>query len=125
MRKYNDLIYYKQDVIDAYAEKRKSLDKKDVEDLLRCALLFLDREMKDKKKDFTSFEIPNIGFLHKKLNFDTIKNVNSRITKEDNFIAECAYIDTTFLPITMRKDILENNYPNLSKQEIQQIQNDK
>lgn len=125
MRKYNDLIYYKQDVIDEYSEKRKALDKKDVEDLLRCALLFLEKEMKDKKKEFTSFEIPNIGFLHKKLNLDNLKRVSKSIQKEDNFIVECAYIDTTFLPITMRKDILEANYPNLSKQEIQQIQNNK
>ena len=125
MRKYSDLIYYKQDVIDEYAEKRKALDKKDVEDLLRCALLFLEKEMKDKKKEFTSFEIPNIGFLHKKLNLEELKKVSKKIKKEDDFLVECAYINTTFLPITMRQDILESNYPNLNKQEIQQIQNDR
>ncbi len=122
-RKYDDLIYYKQDIIDEYAEKRKSLEKKDVEDLLRCALLFLEKEAK--KNDFTAFEIPNIGFLHKKLDLTKLEKMTKRISKEDNFVAECAYIDTTFFPIVMRKDMVESYYPGVTKEELQQIQNSK
>lgn len=122
-RGFFDLIYYKEDVIDEYSAKRKSLEKKDVEDLLRCALLFLEKEAK--KKDFTALEIPNVGFLHKKLELEKQKKITRRISKEDNFIAECAYIETTFLPIVMRKDMWESYYPGLTKQELQQIQNNK
>lgn len=121
MRKYSDLIYYKQDIIDEYSAKRKSLEKKDVEDLLRCALLFLEKEVK--KTDFTAFEVPNIGFLHKKLDPSKLEKMTKRISKEDNFVAECAYIDTTFLPIVMRKDMWESYYPGFTKQELQQTQN--
>ena len=120
---YDDLIYYKQDIIDAYSEKRKSLEKKDVEDLLRCALLFLEKEVK--KTDFTAFEVPNIGFLHKKLDLTKRDKITRRVVKEDNLLAECAYIETTFLPIIMRKDMWETYYPSLTKQELQQKQNTK
>lgn len=122
MRKYSDLIYYKEDIIDEYSIKRKSLDKKDVSDLLRCALLFLEKEAK--KTEFSSIEIPNIGFLHKKIQYFKVKGSN-RITFQDNLIAESAYLDTTYLPIIMRKDMIETYYPGLNKQELQLIQNNK
>lgn len=121
-RKFDDLIYYKEDIIEEYASKRKALDKKDVADLLRCALLFLEKEAKS--TEFSSIEIPNIGFLHKKIVLDNLKS-SKKITIQDNLIAESAYIDTTYLPIVMRKDMLEAYYPGLHKQDIQLIQNNK
>ncbi len=111
MRKYTDLIYYKDDVVNEYTDKRKSLEKKDVEDLLRCALLFLEKEAK--KKGYKAFEIPNIGVLHKKLDLDSVEKVTKRITIEDNFIAQSAYIDTSYLPIVMRRDMIEQNFPGI------------
>ncbi len=122
MRKYLDLIYYKQDIVDEYTIKRKALEKKDVEDLLRCALLYLEEESKN--KNITSIEVPNIGFLHKKIDFNRFEE-SKDISFEDNLIAECAYIDTKFLPISMRKDMLYTYYPGMSKNEIQVIQNSK
>ncbi len=123
MRKYDDLIYYKQDLIDEYSAKRKNLESKDVEDLLRCALLFLEKEVK--KPNFSSFEIPNIGFLHKKISVDRSKKPTKRVLEVDNIIAECAYLDTTYLPILMREDMVERFYPEHSLEDLQKIQNDK
>lgn len=123
-RKYDDLIYYKQDIIDAYSNKRKALGKNDVEDLLRCALLFLEKEIK--KPSFTAFEIPNIGYLHKKLDLSKLKEMRKRVQKEDNFLVECAYLDTTVsTPLTMRREMIDIYYPEIIRQELQQIQNDK
>lgn len=123
MRTFSDLIYYKQDIINEYAAKRKNISSKEVEDLLRCALLFLEREVK--KSSFTSFEVPNVGFLHKKLDYSNLSKMSKVIKKEDNFIVESAYLETTFNPIVMRKDIKDNFYPGLDKEELQQIQNNK
>src|SRR5690242_6868075 len=112
MIKYNDLIYYKEDIINAYADRRKVLEKKDVEDLLRCALLFLEQEFKN--PNFTAYEIPNIGILHKKLEFSNLEKMEKKIKKEDNFLVECAYLETTLLkPIVMRKDMVDNYYPGI------------
>ena len=121
MSSYNDLIYYKQDIINEYSNKRKHLDKKEVDDLLRCALLFLEEQ--SKRLDISSIEIPNIGFLHKKLDFSTITTKD--ILLEDSKIAECGYLETKFLPICMREDMIKNYYPGLSKKELQLIQNTK
>lgn len=121
-RKFDDLIYYKEDIIEQYASKRKFLDKKDVEDLLRCALLFLEKEAKN--TELSSIEIPNVGFLHKKIDLSNIKN-SKKVTVQDNLIAESAYIETTYLPIAMRRDMLDTYYPGLHKKDIQLIQNSK
>lgn len=123
MRTYSDLIYYKEDIIKAYADKRKNLSKEEVEDLLRCITLFLEKEFK--KPNFTVYEIPNIGFLHKKIDFSKLENMNKNTLKEDNELIESAYLDTTFKPIIVRKDMIENYYSGITKQELQKIQNDK
>jgi hypothetical protein len=123
MKKYNDLIYYKQDIIDEYSNKRKALEKKDVDDLLRCALLFLEKEAKN--REISAIEIPNIGFLHKKINLKNIEKISKNVFLEDNLIVGSAYLETTFLPISMRKDMIENYYPGIDKEELQLIQNNK
>lgn len=116
---YSDLIYYKQDVVDEYYKKRKNLEKEDIEDLLRCAFLFLEDSVKGNN---TSFEIPNIGFLHKKIDLSKLVNISSSIKEEDNFLIGCAYLDITFSPLIMRKELVEQYYPDLSLQDIQAIQ---
>lgn len=123
MRTYSDLIYYKEDIIKAYSEKRKNLSKEEVEDLLRCLTLFLETEFK--KPKFTAYEIPNIGFLHKKVDLSKLEVMNKNILKEDNEFIESLYLDTTFSPIIMRKDMVENYYSEITKQELQAIQNNK
>lgn len=123
MSKYEDLIYYKQDVIDSYKAKRKGLTKADVEDLLNCAILFLENSAKD--ASCSSIEIPNIGFLHKKLNFYQLAKGTSSIKDEDNIFIRAAYIDTKFSPLVTRKDVLTQYYPQVTLEELQRIQNDK
>ena len=123
MIKYNDLIYYRSDVVDEYSKKRKTLNQEEVEDLLRCIILFLEKSVK--KEDFTAYEIPNIGFLHRKLDLSKLDKMTKTIKKEDNFVVESAYLETTYQPIVLRGDILENYYPEIKKQELQELQNDK
>jgi hypothetical protein len=123
MRTFSDLIYYKQDIIDEYAAKRKNLNSKEVEDLLRCSLLFLEKEVK--KDTFTAFAVPNVGFIHKKINFSNLDKLSKTIKREDNAIVESAYLETIAKPIVLRKDMLDIYYPDIDKQELQQIQNNK
>jgi hypothetical protein len=123
MRTFLDLIYYKQDIIDEYAAKRKNLNSKEVEDLLRCSLLFLEKEVK--KDTFTAFAVPNVGFIHKKINFSNLDKLSKTIKREDNAIVESAYLETIAKPIVLRKDMLDIYYPDIDKQELQQIQNNK
>lgn len=120
---YNDLIYYKQDIIESYSSKRKGLEKRDVEELLDCALLFL--EVKAKQSESSSIEIPNIGFLHKKLDFSELEKMTSLIKKEDDTLIKTVYADTKFSPIVTRKLMLEQYYPGIALKELQRTQNDK
>jgi hypothetical protein len=123
MSEYRDLIYYKQDVIDAYKEKRKGLTTADIEDLLNCAILFLEASVKDDK--CSSLEIPNIGYLHRKLNFNELGKASGTIKKEDNVFVKAAYLDTKFSPLVTREDVLSQYYPQVTLEELQRIQNDK
>jgi hypothetical protein len=123
MKNFKDLIYYKQDIIDEYSDRRKALTKKEIEDLLRCALLFIEKQVKT--NSFESFEIPNIGFLHKKLDISKLEKPNKKVQEQDSMFVRCAYLDTTFLPIEMRKDMLGTYYYGVDKKELQKTQNDK
>lgn len=120
---YNDLIYYKQDIIEAYSSKRKGLEKRDVEELLDCVLLFL--EVKAKDSECSSIEIPNIGFLHKKIDLSKLEKMTSLIKKEDNILVKTVYTETKFSPVITRKLMLEQYYPGVTLQELQKTQNDK
>jgi hypothetical protein len=123
MINYKDLIYYKQDVIDSYKEKRKGLSKEDIEDLLNCAVLFLEASAKENK--LSAIEIPNIGYLHKKVDFIELNSTSTAISNSDRDFVKSAYINTRFSPLVTRKDLLFSYYPNTTLEELQKIQNDK
>lgn len=123
MREGKDLIYYTQDIIDTYSSKRKGISEKDISDLLNCAILFLEKTAKNDKH--SSIEIPNIGFLHKKLDFSRLEKISSTIKKEENTFIETAYMDIKFSPIIVRELMLSQYYPGITLKELQKIQNDR
>lgn len=120
-RKYNDLIYYKQDVIDAYSDVRKALNKSDIEDLLRCVTLYLEKSAKDDK--FDSHIIPNIGILHKKVNKKNIFYPSKDINEDEVNYIKTLYLDLNTTPIILRDDKFNRFFKNMSLEEIQDFQN--
>ena len=119
---YRDLIYYKQDIIKEYFSKRKGVKEEEIEDLLRCSLLFLEQSVKNSN---TPFIIPNIGILHKKIDLGKLNKMTSTVEEEDNLLVESAYLNTKFSPIITRKTMLEQYYPEVELSYIQEIQNSK
>ena len=65
--KETDGILYKEDLIKRYAEGRKALSERDVADLLNCLVMYLKESANNIHSPHYAFEIPQIGFLYRKL----------------------------------------------------------
>lgn len=74
----------KNKVIDAYTNKRKSIEREDVEDLYDVMVDFIKHKMKD--KETFALELPNIGVLYRKFNPENI--VYAKSETERNFYEE-------------------------------------
>ena len=56
----------KEDVIQAYADRRKGLEYEDVEDLMNALINFLNKKLETKSLDYSYF-IQNIGYFHERM----------------------------------------------------------
>lgn len=114
---FDDKIYYNNDIIRAYSDRRKALSEEDVEDLLKCLVKFLQKD--SKKTDGYAYKIPFIGVLHKKMGNDTLKQ-----SQEDSMWMEYYYEPIkkrNFHPLF--KETVSRLYPNMTNKEIQDYQN--
>src|SRR6478609_8897546 len=78
--KYNEKIYFTEDVVKEYARKRKNLKTEEVDDLLRCLIKYLKNDIKYDKE--YAYEIPRIGMLY--IPFETVEDGASAFSKTLN-----------------------------------------
>lgn len=76
---YNEKMYFRDDLVKEYAAKRKGLEVRDIEDLLNCLVKYLEKD--SKREEHYAYFIPNIGMLHKKLDFG-LKETNEGLFHE-------------------------------------------
>lgn len=62
--RYNEPIYTVQDLVEEYTNGRKNIPQKEVEDLIRCLILFLKKDMR--KGETPYYYFPRLGTLYKK-----------------------------------------------------------
>jgi len=60
------MIVVKEDIIKAYAAKRKALSEKDVADLYECTMRYFRECMADNSNEDFVFELPGLGKIFKR-----------------------------------------------------------
>lgn len=68
MTKYNEPIYFKEDLIKAYAEKRKDISFEEVEDLVNSLISYLKKTCRS--QDTYEIDLGYLGILHKKIDYN-------------------------------------------------------
>lgn len=115
--KYNDKIYFNEDIINAYADKRKGMKRQEVEDLLRCLIGFLKNDIKYDKQ--YAYDIPSIGQLY--IPFKTVddmiteKSINT--DRYDKIVFE--YMLNIHSPVRRK-----GKFRGMTREEIQQKNNE-
>lgn len=114
---YNDKIYFKEDVIKAYAAKRKGMKNEEVEDLLNCLIGFLKNDVQYDKQ--YAYDIPSIGQLYMPFTYfkEEITYMCQNRDRFDKIMFE-NMIGRSF--IINRKD----KFAGETKEEIQKLQNE-
>lgn len=107
--RFQEPIYFQEELIKEYASSRKALEERDVKDLLRCLVNFMVKN----KKDNYAYELPKIGFIYN--NKDVFNHKDKLYEKKmgEYFCGNSAY---------NKKPIFEKHKK--TKEELQQFQND-
>jgi hypothetical protein len=114
MTRYSEEIYFKEDLIKAYSEKRKDISYSEVEDLVNSLVSYLKKTCR--KQDTYEIELGSVGILHKKIDYDLYEAYDLSKSKTLNtkmMIQEALNSNTIFSP---KKE-------NKSREEIQRHTN--
>lgn len=119
-------MVFKDDIIRKYADKRKALEYKDVEDLLNCLVKFMQAKQND---DVYAFRIPSIGVMYRPIYLEDDKQSDKRFHTErvmmmlkDVFFNENFPKERTPSPL-MQESKLEKLYGEITNEELQDFQN--
>jgi hypothetical protein len=114
-------IFFDKDLIRKYSDRRKSLNDRDVKDLLRVAINYLKEQVATTDK--YSFDIPQVGILHCKYDEELSKmHIRARNNRFYDMFAEQVYKPIKGTPIK-KKDSVKNQYSGKTREEIQEFQN--
>lgn len=123
----NNIFSNKEDIIEAYSEKRKNFPKEEVEDLFNCILSYLKQVTSD--KETYAVRLGNLGFMYKKFKPERKKSKELKVTSNheliDKMIVELSINNDTKMNPLVRKSFLDKEYKGLDIEEIQDIQNAK
>lgn len=115
MIEYNEPLYFKEDLIKAYAEKRKNISFEEVEDLVNSLISYLRKTCGS--NDTYEVDLGLIGILHKKIDYDLYEKDDLSKLKALNtkmMVQEAILRNTKFSP----------NKDNRTREEIQNHTND-
>lgn len=107
--RFQEPIYFQEELVKIYADSRKALEEKDVKDLLRCLVSYLSKN----KKDNYAYELPKIGFIYD--NKDIFNHKDKLYEKKmgEYFCGNPAYHQRTIFDRHKK-----------TKEELQQFQNE-
>ena len=111
-----EFVATSEDLIRKYVSKRKTTCESDIKDLLRCLVLYLQKETGDSY----AFNIDYIGVMYRKLEDEEESLKNSRYLK---MLKDSFYNHRRAIPLVTNRSLHEMRFPNKTIQEIQQIQN--
>lgn len=121
---YEDLFYFKTDVIETYADKRKALEREDVADLLKCLVKFIQKD--SKTKNAYAYRFPYLGVMYRKLEDEMV----GKLDKNENklmyqMLTDIWYNETVnkFEHPLLRVNAVDRVYPSKTKDELQEQQN--
>lgn len=107
--RFSEPIYFQEEIIREYANNRKALEEKDVKDLLRCLVKFLQQNA----KEHYAFDIPHLGTIYNNSNVFNHKDKLYSKKMGEYFCGNKAYRLT---PLFKKH--------NKTKEELQQHQNE-
>lgn len=84
--KFNEPIYFKEDLIKVYSDKRKGISYEEVEDLVNSMIVYLKNVCRS--NDTYEIDLKSVGVLHKKADYTLYKNklVNSKVEKLNDIL---------------------------------------
>jgi len=110
--KYDDLIYYRKDLCEAYSRKRKNVTEEDADDLLRCLFEYLEQDIKNSNN--YAYTIPVFGTMYHR---------EVREGEETDRFLDACYNPYHSAGKFCKKPILER-FDSADKKEIQRNQNE-
>lgn len=99
MTKYDEPIYFKEDLIKAYTEKRKDISYEEVEDLVNSLISYLKKTCRS--QDTYEIDLGSVGILHKKIDynlFETTDQSKSKVLNTKMMIQEALNSSSIFSP---------------------------